>query len=202
LTASPKGQRIGYVRVSTVEQNTSRQLDGIHLDRTFTDKASGSSTDRPQLSEALAYLRAGDTLVVHSMDRLARNLSDLLALMEDLTGRGVTVEFVKERQTFKPGDADPFAKLMLQMLGAFAEFERSLIRERQREGIELAKVEGKYRGRAPRLTPEQASALVAKDTAQLGKGRAALAREFGISRETLYQYLGKAGASPSQGGQR
>lgn len=184
------GHRIGYVRVSTLEQNTARQLDGLDLHKVFTDHASGGTTSRPALAEALEYVRAGDTLVVHSMDRLARNLDDLRRIVLDLTGRGVVVEFVKEGQTFTPEGVSPMANLMLSLLGAFAEFERALIRERQREGIELAKQQpGKYRGRAPALSAEQVEALRTRDTAAGGKGRASLAREFGISRQTLYQYL-------------
>lgn len=189
-----RGQRVGYLRVSTWDQSTARQLEGVELDRVFEDKASGKSTDRPALQEALRYVREGDTLVVHSMDRLARNVADLLRLVEELTGRGVTVEFVKEGQTYKPDTTDPMAKLLLSMLGAFAEFERAIIKERQREGIELAKAAGVYKGRAPKLTAERAAELVAQDRANGGKGRAELARSFGISRETLYQYLRGADA--------
>lgn len=188
--STPPGHRVGYVRVSTVEQNTARQLDGLVLHKTFTDHASGGTTDRPQLDEALRYVREGDILVVHSMDRLARNLDDLRKIVRDLTGRGVAVEFVKEGQTFTAEGSNPMANLMLSMLGAFAEFERALIRERQREGIALARQQpGKYKGRAPALTLERAQELKLRDVAQGGKGRAALAREFGISRETLYQYI-------------
>jgi len=189
----PAGHRVGYVRVSTLDQNTARQLDGLVLHKVFTDHASGGTTDRPQLAEALRYVREGDCLVVHSMDRLARNLDDLRRIVRELTGRGVSVEFVKEGQTFTAEGANPMANLMLSMLGAFAEFERSLIRERQREGIALARQQpGKYKGRAPALTEQQAEQLRERDQQQGGKGRAALAREFGISRQTLYQYLGTA----------
>jgi len=185
-----KGQRVGYVRVSSVDQNTSRQLDGVELDRVFTDHASGGTTNRPALAEALAFVRDGDCLVVHSMDRLARNLDDLRRIVRELTERGVSVEFVKEGQTFTGDASSPMANLMLSMLGAFAEFERALIRERQREGIAIAKQEpGKYRGRAPALTADQVAELRARDAAQGGRGRAALAREFGVSRQTLYAYL-------------
>lgn len=183
-----KGQLVGYVRVSTLDQNTERQLDGMALDRTFTDKASGRGTDRPQLQAALNYVREGDTLIVHSMDRLARNLDDLRATVRDLTGRGVAVQFAKEGLTFT-GEDNPMATLMLSVMGAFAEFERALIRERQREGIALAKEKGVYKGRKKALSPEQVQALQTKDRDNGGKNRAALAREFGISRETLYQYL-------------
>lgn len=191
-TAQPqtKGQRVGYLRVSTLDQSTARQLEGLALDEVFEDKVSGATADRPQLQAAMKHCRRGDTLVVHSMDRLARNLGDLKAIIDTLTERGVAVEFIKERQTFKPEQEDPMATLMLHLLGAVAQFERDLIRERQREGIELAKARGVYKGRAPKLTPEQSEELRAKDKQAGGKGRAALARSYGISRETLYQYLG------------
>lgn len=186
----PAGHRVGYVRVSTLDQNTARQLDSLVLHKVFTDHASGGTTDRPQLAEALRYVREGDCLVVHSMDRLARNLDDLRRIVRELTDRGVSVEFVKEGQTFTAEGANPMANLMLSMLGAFAEFERSLIRERQREGIALARQQpGKYKGRAPALTEQLAEQLRERDRQQEGKGRAALARDFAISRQTLYQYL-------------
>ena len=185
-----QGQRIGYVRVSTFDQNPERQLDGVQVARMFTDKASGKDTQRPELERLLAFVREGDTVVVHSMDRLARNLDDLRRIVRELTERGVSVEFVKEGQTFTGDASSPMANLMLSMLGAFAEFERALIRERQREGIAIAKQEpGKYRGRAPALTADQVAELRARDAAQGGRGRAALAREFGVSRQTLYAYL-------------
>ena len=147
-----KGQRIGYIRVSTVDQNTARQheaLEPLGLDRVFEDKASGKDTNRPALTECLRYLRDGDTLVVHSMDRLARNTLDLLATVRELTERGVSVQFVKQGLTFTADQSDPMAKLMLTMMAAFAEFERDLIRERQAEGIAAAKERGVYKGRAP-----------------------------------------------------
>ena len=182
------GQRVGYVRVSTLDQKTERQLDGVDLDRVFTDKASGKDANRPQLQAALEYVRDGDTLVVHSMDRLARNLEDLRRIVRELTERGIAVEFVKERQTFTGTDSAP-AQLMLSLMGAFAEFERALIRERQREGIAIAKQRGTYKGRKPALDAARVAELRSRDAAQGGKNRASLARAFGISRETLYQYL-------------
>jgi DNA invertase Pin-like site-specific DNA recombinase len=181
------GQRVGYKRVSSVDQVTDRQLEGMTLDRVFTDHASGKDTDRPELGRALAYVREGDALVVHSMDRLARNLDDLRRLVRELTGKGVKVEFVKEILTFS-GVASPMATFMLSVMGAFAEFERALIRERQREGIALAKARGVYtQGRRRLLTLEQALELGRR--AGLGEKKAALAREFAISRRTLYAYL-------------
>jgi len=180
------GQQVGYVRVSSLDQNPARQLDGVAVDRTFTDSASGRSTARPQLEAMLAFVRHGDTALVHSMDRLARNLDDLRALVCTLTTRGVRVQFVKEQLTFT-GEDTAMATLLLSVMGAFAEFERSLIRERQREGITLARKRGAYRGRARALNPEQLAQL--RQRAADGSPKATLAREFGISRETVYQYL-------------
>jgi DNA invertase Pin-like site-specific DNA recombinase len=178
--------RVGYVRVSTVDQNTARQLDGVPVDRTFEDKASGEDTQRAALAEALRFVRDGDTLVVHSMDRLARNVEDLRRMVRELTGRGVKVEFVKESLTFA-GDDSPMSNLLLTMLGAVAEFERALILERQREGIAIAKAKGTvYRGREVALTAAQAEQLRADLAA--GEKPAELARRYGISRASVYNY--------------
>jgi len=181
-----QSQRIGYVRVSSFDQNPERQLEHVEVDKVFTDKASGKDTQRPDLDALLAFVREGDTVVVHSMDRLARNLDDLRRLVQKMTKRGVRIEFVKENLNFT-GEDSPMANLMLSVMGAFAEFERALIRERQREGIALAKQRGAYRGRKKALSPEQAANLRRRTRA--GEQKAQLAREFGISRETLYQYL-------------
>jgi DNA invertase Pin-like site-specific DNA recombinase len=181
-----QGQRIGYVRVSSFDQNPNRQLEQTEVGRVFTDKASGKDTQRPELERLLAFVREGDTVVVHSMDRLARNLDDLRCLVQKLTKQGVRIEFVKESLSFT-GEDSPMANFMLSVMGAFAEFERALIRERQREGIALAKQRGAYRGRRKSLASEQISELKRRVTA--GEQKSLLAREFGISRETLYQYL-------------
>ncbi len=155
-----KGQRVGYIRVSTLDQNVERQLEGIAVDKIFTDKASGKDTNRPQLEAALSHVRSGDSLVVHSMDRLARNVEDMLRLVREMNDRGVSVEFIKENMSFTAGNDDPRSTLMFTMLSAFAQFERALIRERQREGIALAKAKGNvYRGRKPSLSPQQVSEL-------------------------------------------
>ena len=181
-------QRIGYRRVSTSEQNTARQLEGIELDKVFEDKASGSTTDRPQLQAALSHLRPGDTFIVHSMDRLARNLADLQGLVDGLTGRGVRVEFIKDSLTFQPG-RDIRDRLLLQLLGAVAEFERSMIRERQREGIDMAKERGVYKGRTRKISdPVKVAEIIAAATVP-GAVKAQVAKAYGISRETLYQYI-------------
>lgn len=180
------GQRIGYARVSTFDQNPERQLQDVALDRLFIDRASGRNTERPQLEALLAYVRAGDTVVVHSMDRLARNLDDLRRLVQDLTARGVRIEFLKENLTFT-GEDSPMAHLILSVMGAFAEFERALIRERQREGIQRARLRGVYRGRRRALSERQVEELRRRVAA--GEPKAQVARALGISRETLYQYL-------------
>jgi DNA invertase Pin-like site-specific DNA recombinase len=184
------GQRIGYTRVSSADQNNARQLDGIAVDRIFADKASGKDVKRPQLDAALAFIREGDTLVCHSMDRLARNLDDLRRIVLQLTKQGVNVEFIKEHLTFT-GDDSPMANLLLSVMGAFAQFERELIKERQREGIAIAKAKGNvYRGRVPSLTAEKAAVL--RGRAATGEPKAKLAREFGISRASLYNYVSVA----------
>ena len=180
------GQNVGYVRVSSVEQNTARQLDGVALDKTFTDKVSGKDTQRPQLQACLSYVRDGDTMHIHSMDRLARNLDDLRKLVKDLTSRGVRVQFHKENLIFT-GDDSPMANLLLNLLGSVAEFERSLIRERLLQGVALAKAAGKYRGGKPKLADDQVQQLQARVAA--GVAKAKVAREFGITRQTLYSYL-------------
>jgi DNA invertase Pin-like site-specific DNA recombinase len=181
-----QGQRIGYIRVSSFDQNPDRQLEQIEVGKVFTDKASGKDTQRPELERLLAFVREGDTVVVHSMDRLARNLDDLRRIVQGLTQRGVRMEFVKEGLAFT-GDDSPMANLMLSVMGAFAEFERALIRERQREGIVLAKQRGAYRGRKKSLNSEQIAKL--KQRVAAGDQKTLVARDFGISRETLYQYL-------------
>lgn len=185
---------LAYRRVSTVDQTTARQLDGlgIHFNREYEDKATGGSADRPALQQLLADVGllasvANVTIHVHSIDRMARNLGDLERLVQELTSKGASVKFHKEGLQFS-SEASPMDKLMLQVMGAFAEFERSMIRERQREGIALAKaVPGKYRGRAPALKPEQVLEL--KALAQGGTSKTELAKQFGISRASLYNYL-------------
>jgi DNA invertase Pin-like site-specific DNA recombinase len=186
VAAKRGGKRIGYVRVSSVDQNTVRQLDGILVDKTFTDKASGKDTNRPQLKAALDYLRDGDVLVVHSMDRLARNISDLLHTVQSLNDRGVIIEFIKEALTFT-GDDSPMSKLMLTIMGGVAEFERAMIRERQLEGIAKAKQAGKYRGRQSTMSPAQVQTI--RERVAAGCNKAALAREFGVTRQTIYNLI-------------
>jgi DNA invertase Pin-like site-specific DNA recombinase len=185
--------RIGYVRVSSADQNTDRQLDGEQLTVTFTDKASGKNTDRSQLQALLAgNWPVGSVVVVHSMDRLARSLSDLLNLVEELTSRGLTVQFLKEAKTFKGDSTDAMDKLMLSMLGAFAEYERTLIRERQREGIAKAKERGVYRGRQKKITDQEVLAQMIAEATALGANKTKIAAKYCISRESLYKYLNES----------
>src|ERR1700754_4488234 len=181
-----KGQQVGYLRVSSLDQNEVRQLEGLALGKTFIDKASGKDVKRPQLQAMQSFVREGDTVFCHSMDRLARNLNDLRRIVLGLTERGVHIVFVKENLTFT-GEDSPMSNLLLSVMGAFAQFERDLNREREREGIAIARREGKYRGRKPSLTPARAAEL--RRRVADGDSKAALAREFGISRDTLYRYV-------------
>ena len=185
-----KGLHVGYLRVSAADESELHQLDGEELDKRFTDKASGRDLKRPQLELLLNFVREGDTLVCHSMDRLARNLDDLRKLVLDLNGRGVHVRFVKESLTFT-GEESPMANLLLSVMGAFAQFERELIRERQREGILLAKKRGIYKGRKRSLTAGQVAEVVRRVKAD--GSVTMIAREFKVSRSTIYLYVRREG---------
>lgn len=184
------GKHVGYIRVSTVGQNSDRQLDGIQLDKVFEEKVSGRNAgSRDILNLCLDYLREHDTLHVHSIDRLARNMSDLLSIVNDLVKRDVTVKFHSEGLTFAPQTDDPMASLMLHMLGAFAEFERSLIGQRRKEGLEAARKRGKQIGRRKSLSDEDLSEIAQK--LSKGDSKSDLAKEYGVSRTTLYAALNK-----------
>lgn len=182
--------KIGYTRVSTWEQNTTRQLVGVPLDRVFEEKTSGKNIDaRPVLQEMLGFIRDGDELYVHSMDRLARNLKDLLSLVTTITDKGVTLHFVKENLTFEAKvKATPFNRLLLGLLGSVAEFERELILERQGEGIAQAKARGAFKGRKPIALEkfEQAKALIAQ-----GMTKWEAAKAVGVGRTSLFTHLKK-----------
>lgn len=190
-----KGQRIGYRRVSSADQNTARQLEGIEVDRMFEDRASGKDTNRPALAELMKYAREGDTCIAHSLDRMARNLDDLRRIVKELTERGVKVQFIKEGLTFT-GEDSPMSNLLLSVMGAFAEFERALIKERQREGIEAARHKGLYLGRKKKLNPEQVKHL--GELIANGTKKASLAREMNVSRTTLYTYLAQLNSEKPQ----
>jgi DNA invertase Pin-like site-specific DNA recombinase len=180
------GKKIGYMRVSHFDQNHQRQLEGIALDKKFIDKVSGKSMNRPELNALMDYVRDGDVVIVHSLDRLARNLDDLRKIVLSLTKQQVNVQFIKENLIFT-GEDSALSNLLLSVMGAFAEFERSLIRERQMEGIALAKKRGIYKGRKKSLSPEQVDDI--KSRIEQGDKKTHIAKDFNISRETLYQYV-------------
>lgn len=179
-------QIVGYIRVSSIGQNIARQLAGIKLDKEFVDTITGSTMDRKNLIACLAYIREGDTLVVDSIDRLARNLQDLQEMVNSLVKKGVSVKFIKENLTFT-GKEDALATLMLQMMGAFAEFERTMIRSRQREGIEAAKKAGKHLGRPNKITNEMRDCV--KEKLSEKKSIRSIAKDVAVSRATIYKII-------------
>ena len=200
---SAVGQRVAYVRVSTIDQNPARQLETVgECDQTFIEHASGKNIDdRPKLASLIRHVRAGDHVVVASMDRLARSVIDLHDIVQQITGnpadhaeaaprKGASVEFLKEHLTFQPDGADPFAQFQLSLMGAVAQFERDLIRQRQAEGIAAAKKRGAYKGRPRTLDGDKI--LDVRNAALAGTPKAQIARTYGISRSTLYRYLGES----------
>ena len=189
----PTTQRVAYVRVSSAGQNLDRQLERVGaVDKTYREyQSAATASERPQLREALDYVREGDTLVVSSIDRLARSLRDMLEVMEELEQKGVTVEFISQGLTIRPDGGDLTTRLILHIVTAVAQSEREMLRERQVEGIALAKqIPGKYRGRARKLSSQQIEELRAR--ALDGVPKAQLARDYGVSRTTLYEYLANA----------
>jgi len=178
------GKQIGYIRVSTIEQNTERQLNEIPLDETFTDKCSGKDTNRPALKELIKFVRKDDTVHVHDISRMARNTENLLTLVKELTDKGVKLIFHKESLTFT-GEDNPMQQLMLTMLGGIYQFERSMMLERQREGIALAKQKGKYNGKPV----NQDLHVKIKDLSSQGINKMQIANTLGCSRTTVYNAL-------------
>lgn len=186
------GQRIGYLRVSSVDQNEARQIEGIKsegitLDKTFIDKSSGKTRHRPGLEQLLGYAREGDTVIVYSIDRLARNLEDLLALVRQFTDKGVTVRFLKGNLVFGGAEDSPISRVILSVLGTVAEFEHAMIKERQAEGIAAAKARGERTGRPNKLSPEQITEI--QSLAAAGVPKAQLARQFFVHRNTILAIL-------------
>jgi DNA invertase Pin-like site-specific DNA recombinase len=179
-------QIVGYIRVSSAGQNIARQLVDIKLDKEFVDTITGSTMDRKNLIACMEYVREGDTLVVDSIDRLARNLLDLQEIINSLVKKGVSVKFIKENLTFN-SSKDPMANLTLQIMGAFAEFERTMIRSRQREGIDAAKKAGKHLGRPSTVTPKlsREANLLKKDGVSIRQ----IAFRLKVSRATIYKML-------------
>ncbi|WP_341232343.1 recombinase family protein [uncultured Methylophaga sp.] len=179
-------KRIGYIRVSTVDQNSERQLDGIELDEVFEDKCSGKDTNRPQLQALLKYVRKGDEVNVHDISRMARNLEDLISLVKLLNGKGVSIKFHKESLTFT-GEQNAMQELLLGVLGAVYQFERSMLLERQREGIQKAKEAGKYKGRPQEVNQEEILTLLGR-----GVSIRKTAAELGVSVSTVQRVKAKA----------
>lgn len=179
---------VGYIRVSTVEQNTARQLKGVELDKVFTDMTSGKNKDRPALLDCLKYLRDGDILHIHSVDRLARDLKDLLEITSELIRNGVKIIFHKENLVFD-GRESPVQKALLQFMGLMAELERNLMRERQREGIAIARAAGKYKGRKPILSKIQVKEI--RKLAEVKFSVSYIARKYSVSRNVVYNALGR-----------
>ncbi len=195
---TPQGQTIGHIRVSSTDQNLARQIDAVGaVDRLFQDKVSGGSrAAREGLTECLAYTRAGDVLRIASMDRLARSLIDLQQIVDEILDKDASVHFVKEGQTYTAESSDSLSRLLLQMLGAFAEFERNLIRDRQAEGIRIAKAAGKYQGRARALTPSQTGE--ARVLIEQGVPKTKVATQLRVNRSTLYRALADTDESPNR----
>ena len=187
-TTHAPGKTVGYVRVSTLAQNPERQLEGIPLNKVFTDYASGKTKDRPQLQAMLDYIREGDTVVVHSIDRLARNLVDLRRLVRGMNMGGVRVEFKKEGMVFD-GRETAMGTFLLNMMGGFAEFERAMAYERQMEGVALAKRDKRYKGRAPAIRVNNGKAELMEILYAKGAKVSAMARKLGVSRQTVYSWL-------------
>lgn len=180
--------KVAYARVSTSDQNLARQLEALKAfepDKIFTDEVSGKNLQRPGFRQMLDYVREGDTIYVCSLDRFARNLTDLLEVIKDLQKRGVSVHFLKENMLISADTkTSSMSKLILSIMGAVAEFERSLIRERQQEGIDLAKKRGVYKGRAPIAEEKIAKA---KELYGLGVPLSKISKQIQISRSTLYR---------------
>lgn len=183
-----------YMRVSTVDQNLARQEELREgADRVFEEKASASTRERPQLTAMLNFVREGDAIKVWSIDRLARSLTDLTSIIDELREKKVSITFVKENMTFDASkDADPYQRLQFHMIGAIAEFERSLSKQRQAEGIEKGKARGAYKGRKRVLTDEQVDAIAQKVSDGVTVAR--VARDYGVSRGTIYAELSKRNA--------
>ena len=175
--------KVGYRRVSDITQSLERQ-DLVGCERIFEEKLSGASADRPALQDMIAFVRSGDEVVVHSIDRLARNLMDLQSIIQELNNKGVTIHFISESLSFSDDGGNAFQTLQLQMLGAFAQFERTMIRKRQAEGIAKAKAKGVYAQRKRTVNPDKVKQLFDD-----GLSKAAIAKQLNISRMSVYRSL-------------
>ena len=174
--------KIGYRRVSSAGQNLDRQE--FVCDKMFEEKVSGAKRDRDALAQMIEFAREGDEVIVYSIDRLARDLRDLQDIISTLNDKGVSISFLKEKLTFSGDSDDAFARLQLQMMGAFAEFERNIIRERQREGIARAKARGVYKGRKKTIDENRIRTMKAD-----GHSVTEISEVLGVSRMTVYRSL-------------
>lgn len=188
------GQTVGYVRVSSADQNPARQLEQLgECHKIFTDKSSGKTrTNRKGLQELIGYVRDGDVVRVQSMDRLGRDTLDLYQILNELTDKGTTVMLLSEGMTVSKDETNPTQQMMLGILAAIADFERVKIRERQAEGIAIAKAKGKY-ARKPKLSDDDIEQI--KVLLQLGHEKTEIARQFQVSRQTIYNALRRANSS-------
>ena len=184
LKNKPTEHKIAYTRVSTVDQNATRQLEGMEFDMVYKETCSGKSRKRPTLELMLSHLRPGDSVFVHSIDRLARNLRDLRDIVDQILSKGAKITFVHEGLTFDGNEDNPMSMLMLNMMGAFAEFERNMIVSRVREGIAASP---KKSGRPEKFTTEQKQEI-AKLT-NLGVAKAKIARQFDTTRMQIHRIM-------------
>lgn len=171
---------VGYIRVSTLDQHTERQLAGVELDRVFEDKASGKDTNRAGFAAMMDYVRDGDTLHVHEMSRLGRNVLDILSTIEQLTGRGVAIRFHKEGQ--QADNRTAMGRAFLAMMATFAALERELMLERQQEGYRAAQAAGRITGRGKGKAVDRAGIAAA---IAAGASVRAIAKDFDVSPQTV-----------------
>ena len=176
-----------YKRVSTVIQNTERQLQDVPCDRLYEDKLSGKDTNRPEFQTMMNNLRFGDVINVHSLDRVGRNTKDILEIVQQVKDKGCVIHFHKENLKFDGTKTDMYSELLLTILAGFSAFERNIILERQREGIAIAKEKGVYKGRKSKLTKEQVNTM--KIDFKNGLEKTEIAKKYGVTRSYVYQLV-------------
>ena len=176
-----------YIRVSTVIQNTFRQLVDVPCDRLYEDKLSGKDTNRPQFQLMMNNLRSGDVINIHSLDRVGRNTKDILEIVQQIKDKGCVINFHKENLKFDGTKTDMYSELLLTILAGFSEFERNIILERQREGIAIAKEKGVYKGRKSKLSKEQVNTM--KFDFESGVPKTEIAKKYGVTRAYVYQLV-------------